>query len=139
MIDEQTLRDATARHGDEIPPNTVELPGPSTWPCLLAFGLALSAMGVLTMWVVFYVGCAITAIAALGFFNAVFPREKVWYAEIEEPQPLDDSQRQRIQPALLQRDLPRQGALVFLSRGNRPFGPASSSRWHRQPPALPES
>ena len=87
MIDEQTLRDATARHGDEIPPNTVELPGPSTWPCLLAFGLALSAMGVLTMWVVFYVGCAITAIAALGFFNAVFPREKVWYAEIEEPQP----------------------------------------------------
>ncbi len=88
MTDEQTLRDATARHGDEIPPRTVELPGPTTWPFLLAFGIALSAMGVLTMWVVFYVGCAVTAVAAFGFFRDVFPREKVWYAEIEHPQPV---------------------------------------------------
>ena len=51
----------------------VELPTPTTWPSMCAFGITLLVTGLVTTLVVTLVGFIIGLIAAVGWFSSVFP------------------------------------------------------------------
>ena len=54
----------------------VELPTPTTWPLMCAFGITLMATGLVTTLVLTLVGFIIGLIAAVGWFRSVFPTPK---------------------------------------------------------------
>ena len=51
----------------------MELPTPTTWPLMCAFGITLMAVGVVTTLIVTLVGFLIALISAVGWFRSVFP------------------------------------------------------------------
>src|SRR5271166_337332 len=51
----------------------VELPTPTTWPFMCAFGVTLLVTGLVTTLVVTLIGFIIGLIAAVGWFRSVFP------------------------------------------------------------------
>ncbi|MBV9298975.1 MAG: hypothetical protein JO066_08360 [Verrucomicrobia bacterium] len=54
----------------------VELPTPTTWPLMCAFGITLLAVGLVTTLIVTLIGFIIGLIAAVGWFRSVFPTPK---------------------------------------------------------------
>jgi hypothetical protein len=54
----------------------VELPTPTTWPLMCAFGITLMAAGIVTTLIVTLIGFIIALIAAVGWFRSVFPTPK---------------------------------------------------------------
>lgn len=54
----------------------IEMPAPSSWPMVLAFGIALLAAGFVTHYVVAVVGIAIALLAAFGWWREVIPIEE---------------------------------------------------------------
>ena len=62
-------------HGHS-PEEGVELPTPTTWPFMCAFGITLLGVGIVTTLVVSLVGFIIGLIAAIGWFRSVFPTPK---------------------------------------------------------------
>jgi hypothetical protein len=57
-------------------PTTVELPAPTAWPFVLAFGVALLFAGLLTSASVTALGAALSVIGSVGWFFQVLPREQ---------------------------------------------------------------
>src|SRR5208282_1592127 len=51
----------------------VELPTPTAWPFLLAFGITLLGVGLVTSLLVTLVGFIVALISAVGWFRDVFP------------------------------------------------------------------
>jgi hypothetical protein len=56
--------------------NSVELPTPTAWPILTAFGLTLGFTGLVTDFVVSLIGLLCGVIGAIGWFTDVFPHPK---------------------------------------------------------------
>jgi hypothetical protein len=56
-------------------PATVELPAPTAWPVILAFGLTLLFAGLLTSVAVSAVGAVLTVAGCIGWFREVLPHE----------------------------------------------------------------
>jgi len=54
----------------------VELPTPTAWPFLLAFGITLLGVGLVTSLLVTLVGFIFALFAAVGWFRSVFPTPK---------------------------------------------------------------
>jgi hypothetical protein len=54
----------------------IEMPAPTVWPMITAFGLALLFTGLVTSLAVSVVGLILTARGAVGWFREVFPAEK---------------------------------------------------------------
>jgi hypothetical protein len=57
-------------------PKSVELPAPTAWPFVMAFGVALLAAGLVTTLSVSLTGAVLTLAAAVGWFRELFPHEK---------------------------------------------------------------
>jgi len=57
-------------------PETVELPAPTAWTVILAFGLTLLFAGLLTNVVVSAVGAILTVAGSIGWFREVLPHER---------------------------------------------------------------
>ncbi len=57
-------------------PKSVDLPAPTAWPFVLAFGVALLFAGLVTTFSVSLVGAVLTIAASIGWFGDVFPHEK---------------------------------------------------------------
>jgi hypothetical protein len=57
-------------------PATVELPGPTAWPVILAFGLTLLFTGLLTSIAVSVGGAVLTIAGCIGWFREVLPHER---------------------------------------------------------------
>src|SRR2546423_14648104 len=55
---------------------SVQLPEPTAWPVVLAFGLALLFSGLLTSGSVSALGAILTAAGCVGWFLQVLPHEK---------------------------------------------------------------
>jgi hypothetical protein len=53
----------------------VELPAPTVWPLVLAFGFTLVFTGLLTSLAVSILGAALSLAGSVGWFREVFPRE----------------------------------------------------------------
>lgn len=54
----------------------IDLPAPTMWPMVTAFGIALMATGLVTNIAVSIVGSVIALIGAIGWWREVLPREK---------------------------------------------------------------
>lgn len=67
-------------------PNGVELPTPTAWPIVCAFGLSLVFFGLVTSLVISFVGFLLGLVAAIGWGLDVFPHPK---HETVPLQPLD--------------------------------------------------
>ena len=57
-------------------PETVELPAPTAWTVILAFGVTLLFAGLLTSIVVSAVGAILTVAGSIGWFREVLPHER---------------------------------------------------------------
>jgi hypothetical protein len=57
-------------------PASVELPAPTAWPVVLAFGLTLLFAGLVTSPLVSALGAVLTAAGCVGWFCQVLPREQ---------------------------------------------------------------
>lgn len=66
--------------------NKIELPAPTAWPIIAAFGLSLLFAGLVTSLVVSAVGLLTGLVGAIGWFLDVFPHPKHEYVELV-PQP----------------------------------------------------
>src|SRR5271154_5776634 len=57
-------------------PGTIEVPAPTAWPFILAFGAALLFAGLVTSMSVSVLGSVLALTGCIGWFRAVFPREQ---------------------------------------------------------------
>jgi hypothetical protein len=57
-------------------PRSVDLPAPTAWPFVMAFGVALLFAGLVTTLSVSLVGAVLTVAASAGWFREVFPHER---------------------------------------------------------------
>ena len=55
------------------PPRTIEVPAPTAWPFILAFGATLLFAGLVTSMSVSVLGGALALAGCVGWFRAVFP------------------------------------------------------------------
>ncbi len=62
-------------------PNKIELPAPTCWPIVAAFGLSLVFAGLVTSLLVTVVGLIAGLIGAVGWFRDVFPHPKHEYVD----------------------------------------------------------
>jgi hypothetical protein len=84
---------------DEAPADMVELPAPTPWPIVFAFGLALLFAGLVTTEAVSVLG-AIAAIAgAVGWFRDVLPHEAHESVPVAEPVPAVTTLRREVEAA----------------------------------------
>src|ERR1700757_784321 len=56
--------------------DTIELPAPTAWPIILAFGLTLVFAGLVTSASVSILGATLTLAGCVGWFRDVLPHEK---------------------------------------------------------------
>jgi hypothetical protein len=57
-------------------PRTIEVPAPTAWPFILAFGATLLFAGLVTSMSVSVLGAALALAGCVGWFRAVFPHEQ---------------------------------------------------------------
>jgi len=69
---------SATEHTNETPrtPRTIEVPAPTPWPFILAFGLALLFAGLVTSMSVSVLGAALVLAGCIGWFRAVLPHEQ---------------------------------------------------------------
>ncbi len=65
---------AVARTADRA--EMIEMPAPTAWPIVLAFGLALLFAGLVTSWSVSFLGAILAVSGCVGWFREVLPHEK---------------------------------------------------------------
>ena len=58
------------------PPRTIEVPAPTAWPFILAFGATLLFAGLVTSMSVSVLGAALALAGCVGWFRAVFPYQQ---------------------------------------------------------------
>jgi len=58
------------------PPRTIEVPAPTAWPFILAFGATLLFAGLVTSTSVSVLGAALALAGCVGWFRAVFPYQQ---------------------------------------------------------------
>lgn len=66
----------------ETAPGTVDLPAPTAWPIILAFGITLFLAGLLTSASVSILGSILFLTACVGWFRDVLPQEKEERVEV---------------------------------------------------------
>ena len=72
-----TTPSATERLNENSPaPREIEVPAPTAWPFILAFGATLLFAGLVTSMSVSVLGTALALAACVGWFHAVFPHEQ---------------------------------------------------------------
>ncbi|HMJ20713.1 MAG TPA: hypothetical protein VK513_02350, partial [Terriglobales bacterium] len=57
-------------------PSTIDVPAPTAWPFILAFGATLLLAGLVTSMSVSFLGAALALAGCVGWFRAVFPYEQ---------------------------------------------------------------
>jgi hypothetical protein len=78
--------DYVAHHGheDHTPLlGAVQLPAPTVWPMVLALGISLMLTGMVTHWVISFLGLLLTLRSAFGWFFEVLPHESHVYVDVD--------------------------------------------------------
>ena len=70
-----TLLSAQPMSESPAAPREIEVPAPTAWPLVLAFGFTLVFTGLLTSLSVTVLGAVLTVAGCVGWFREVFPRE----------------------------------------------------------------
>src|SRR5262249_11972113 len=69
-------------------PKTIELPAPTPWPIVLAFGLTLLFGGLVTSASISALGAIISIAGAVGWFREVLPHEAHESVRVSEAMPV---------------------------------------------------
>ncbi len=77
-------------------PGTIEVPAPTPWPMVLAFGICLLFAGLATSAVVSVVGAAAALAGAVGWFRNVLPNEAVEAVPLIGAKPAVATQRREV-------------------------------------------
>jgi hypothetical protein len=89
-------------------PDTVELPAPTAWPIVLAFGVMLVAAGMVTNAAVSVLGAILAVCGYIGWFRDVLPHEKMESVPVADiPPRVSTSRRQVERVEFMHRDLHR--------------------------------
>src|SRR5437588_9008311 len=75
---------------------SVELPAPTAWPIVLAFGLTLVFTGLVTSASVSFLGAILTIAGCVGWFRDVLPHEKHESVLVEEKVPVVATSRLQV-------------------------------------------
>jgi hypothetical protein len=78
------------------PVSTIELPAPTAWPIVLAFGLALVFAGLVTSASVSILGAILAIAGCVGWFREVLPHEKHESVQVESRVPVVATSRPRV-------------------------------------------
>ncbi len=98
---------ATATEQSNATPGTVDLPAPTTWPIVLAFGITLLFAGLVTSAPVSVLGAAFSVVAGIGWFRDVLPQEKQETIEVGEQAAIATSDRREVERLPIAPELPR--------------------------------
>src|SRR6202035_908348 len=82
--------------GTEQVPRTIELPAPTAWPIVLAFGFTLVFAGLVTSASVSILGVIFALTGSLGWFRDVLPHEKHESVPIAEKEPTVATNRPQV-------------------------------------------
>jgi hypothetical protein len=77
-------------------PGTIELPAPSAWPIVLAFGITLVFTGLVTSAAVSILGAILATVGCVGWFCDVLPHEKHESVPIVEKVPAVATSRRQV-------------------------------------------
>lgn len=89
-------------------PATVEIPAPTAWPIVLAFGVALLFAGLLTSASVSILGAIFTLAGSVGWFREVLPHEKHESISVLEREAEIEAREARVtRVEWISKDLPR--------------------------------
>jgi hypothetical protein len=91
----------------EAAQDTVNLPAPTAWPIVLAFGVTLLFAGLLTSASVSILGVILTATGCVGWFRDVFPHEKEETVEVREELTVISTSHREVERLPMAPDLPR--------------------------------
>jgi hypothetical protein len=75
------LSEAERLNASQVP-REIEVPAPTAWPFILAFGAALLFAGLVTSMSVSVLGAALALAGCVGWFRAVFPHEQEESVEV---------------------------------------------------------
>lgn len=98
----------------EIPAGTVELPRPTAWPIVLAFGLTTVAAGLITGGALSILGGILSLAAIVGWFRDVLPSEAHEYV------PLEPAAERQVQITTARKDVERLSAAPGQKRASLP-------------------
>jgi hypothetical protein len=88
-------------------PREIELPAPTAWPLVFAFGLALLAAGMATSPYVSVLGAALSLVGVVGWFRDVYPHESHEAVPVEEAAPAVETSRPAVERLPLAPDVQR--------------------------------
>jgi hypothetical protein len=91
----------------QVTPGTVNLPAPTAWPIVLAFGVTLLFAGLLTSASVSILGAILVVTGCVGWFRDVLPHEKEETVEVREEAPVVSTPRREVERLPIAPDLPR--------------------------------
>jgi len=90
------LSEEKLRHGSREP-REIELPAPTAWPIVLAFGFTLLFAGLLTNESVSVLGAALSLAGCVGWFREVLPHEREVAVEVVPDDASIATERQRVE------------------------------------------
>lgn len=91
----------------EATPGTVNLPAPTAWPIVLAFGITLLMAGLVTTPSVSVLGAILTLTGCVGWFRDVLPHEKEETLEVKGDVAAVVTVRREVERLPVAPDLPR--------------------------------
>jgi hypothetical protein len=91
----------------ETAPDVVEMPAPTPWPIVFAFGLALLAAGLVTTAAVSALGAILAVAGAVGWFREVLPEEAHELVSVKAEVPAITTSRPEVERVGVARELPR--------------------------------
>jgi len=86
---------------------TIEVPGPTAWPIVLAFGIALVGAGLVTSAAVSLLGAVLAFAGAIGWFREVLPAEKYETLPVDPRVPVVGTTRHAIETVAAVQHAPR--------------------------------
>jgi len=78
-----------SQHAEEHSNNSIQMPAPTAWPFITAFGIMLTLAGLVTHYAVSAVGLVILLRGAIGWWRDVLPEEKHEWVPVEEAPQLE--------------------------------------------------
>lgn len=88
-------------------PDYVQMPAPTPWPIVLAFGVALVCAGLVTSASVSWLGALLTICGSVGWFREVLPHEQHVEAPVEEAPAAPVSPHRTVERVDVAPELPR--------------------------------
>jgi hypothetical protein len=91
----------------EVPSRIIEVPAPTAWPIVLAFGITLISAGLVTSAAISVLGALIAVTGAVGWFRDVLPHEREETLTVDSRVPPVRTRRQSIDRVADAPDRPR--------------------------------